>query len=201
MKTLSIGRLHYDINLLMDTYPTEGSTSTTKEMIACSGGSAGVVAYALGKWNMESFISGVVGYDETGNTMKKNMEENRVKTTYLETNYDIKTPTSYRIRSKQNNQSTTINTELDTFNIKKYEYDQTMDCVITDGYEYNASTYAFGKFGNAISILNAKTPRNELLNYFKIVKVVVCKWLEEHPNVYIQSFNYHTRKRHHLLCK
>lgn len=174
MKTLSIGRLHYDINLLMDTYPTEGSTSTTKEMIACSGGSAGVVAYALGKWNMESFISGVVGYDETGNTMKKNMEENRVKTTYLETNYDIKTPTSYRIRSKQNNQSTTINTELDTFNIKKYEYDQTMDCVITDGYEYNASTYAFGKFSNAISILNAKTPRNELLNYFKLVKVVVC---------------------------
>ena len=51
MKTLSIGRLHYDINLLMDTYPTEGSTSTTKEMIACSGGSAGIVAYALGKWN------------------------------------------------------------------------------------------------------------------------------------------------------
>lgn len=174
MKTLSIGKLNYDVNIIMDGYPTEGTTSTTKEMVRCSGGSANVVAYALGKWNMESFASGVVGYDETGNTMKKNMEENRVKTTYLETNYDIKTPTSYILYNKQNNQATTINTDLDAINIKKYEYDQPMDCIIVDGYEYNASTYAFGKFSNAISILNAKTPRNELLDYFKIVKYVVC---------------------------
>lgn len=174
MKTLSIGRLNYDINLLMDTFPNEGTSSTTKEMIACSGGSANIVAYALGKWNMESFISGVVGYDETGNTMKKNMEENRVKTTYLETNYDIKTPTSYIIRNKENNSRTIIKAELSDYNIKKYEYDQQMDCIIVDGYEYNASAYAFGKFGNAISILNAKTPRNELLDYFKYAKYVVC---------------------------
>ena len=174
MKTLSIGRLNYDINLLMDTFPNEGTSSTTKEIIACSGGSANVVAYALGKWNMESFISGVVGYDETGNTMKKNMEENRVKTTYLETNYDIKTPTSYIIRNKGNNSRTIINAELSEFNIRKYEYDQQMDCIIVDGHEYNASTYAFSKFSNAISILNAKTPRNELLDYFKYAKYVVC---------------------------
>lgn len=174
MRTLSIGRLNYDINLMMDTFPNEGTNNTTKEMISCSGGSANVVAYALGKWNMESFISGVVGYDETGNTMKKNMEENRVKTTYLETNYDIKTPASYILINKQNQSKTIINTELNEFNIKKYEYDQQMDCIIVDGYEYNASNYAFGKFNNAITILNAKTPRNELLDYFKLVKYVVC---------------------------
>ncbi len=174
MKTLSIGRLNYDINIVMDTYPVEGTINATKEIVSCSGGSASVVAYALGKWNMESFISGVVGYDEMGNTMKKNMEENRVKTTYLETNYDIKTPISYILWNKQNSKSTTINTELDTLNIKKYEYDQAMDCIIVDGYEYNASTYAFGKFSNAISILNAKIPRKELLDYFKVVKYVVC---------------------------
>ena len=174
MKTLSIGRLNYDINLLMENYPLEGTESITKEMLSCSGGSANVVAYALGKWNMESYISGVVGYDEIGNTMKKNMEENRVKTTYLETNYDIKTPTTYIITNKQAKTRTSIIAELNPINIRRYDYDQAMDCIIVDGYELNASTYAFQKFSNAISILNAKTPRNALLDYFKYAKYVVC---------------------------
>ncbi len=174
MKTLSIGRLNYDINIFMEEYPKENTEGVTKEIISCSGGSANVVAYALGKWNMESFISGVVGYDEIGNTMKKDMEENRVKTTYLETNYDIKTPTSYILVNKQNNSHTKIATDLNKFNIKKFDYDQSIDCIVMDGNEYNASSYALGKFNNAISILNADTPHQGLLDYFKIVKYVVC---------------------------
>ncbi len=174
MKTLSIGKLKYDINILLDSYPNEGSNTTTKEMISCSGGSANIVAYALGKWNMESFISGVVGYDETGNTMKKNMEENHVRTTFLETNYDIKTPTSYIMMNNQNKSKTVINTNLNQFNIKKFDYDQIMDCIIVDGHEYNASSFAFTKFNNAISILNAKSLHQGLLDFFKFVKYVVC---------------------------
>ena len=174
MKTLSIGRLNYDINIFMEEYPKENTKNVTKEIVSCSGSSASVIAYALGKWNMESFISGVVGYDEIGNAMKKDMEENHVKTTYLETNYDIKTPASYILVNKQNNSHTKIVTELNKFNIRKFDYDQSMDCIITDGNEYNAFSYAIGKFNNAISILNAKMPHQELLDYFKIVKYVVC---------------------------
>lgn len=174
MKTLSIGRLVNDINILMDNYPLEGSETISKEMITCSGGAANIIAYSLGKWNMESFISGVIGYDETGNFMKKNMEENRVKTNYLETNYDVKTPSSYILINKQNNSRTVISTEINTANIKKYDYETNMDCIIVDGYEYNASIYAFNKFSNAITILNAKTPHNGLLDYFKYAKYVVA---------------------------
>lgn len=174
MKTLSIGRLVYDVNIMMDTYPVEGTTNVTKEMITCSGGSANIIAYSLGKWNMESYISGVIGYDETGTTMKKDMEENKVRTNYLETNYDIKTPTSYILMNKQNNSRTVVSTELNDFSIKKYEYDTDINCVIADGYEYNASVYAFNKYSNAITILNAKTPHNGLLDFFKYAKYVVC---------------------------
>ncbi len=173
MKVLSIGHLTYDINILMDNFPVEGSKAITKELINCTGGSASIVAYALAKWNEESYISGVVGYDEFGNSMRKDMEKNRVQTTYLETNYDIKTPTSYIISNKQNNSKTTITTETDKFNIKKYEYDQAMDCVVSDGYEYNASVYAYNKYSNGITILNAKTPRQSLLDFFKYAKYVV----------------------------
>lgn len=174
MKTLSIGRLVYDINIMMDGYPVEGSENTTKEMITCSGGTANIIAYSLGKWNMESYISGVIGYDETGTTMKKNMEESRVRTNFLETNYDIKTPTSYIFLNKQNNSRTVVSTEINDFTIKKYDYDTSMDCVIVDGYEYNASVYAFNKYSNAITILNAKTPHNELLDFFKYAKYVIA---------------------------
>lgn len=174
MKTLSIGHLTYDINILVDNFPTEGSKIVTKELVSCSGGSASIIAYALAKWNEESFISGVVGYDEIGNSIRKDMEANKVLTTYLETNYDIKTPTSYIISNKQNNSKTTITAEVSDFNIKKYEYDQPMDCVIADGYEYNASVYAYNKYADAITILNAKTPRQGLLDFFKYAKYVVA---------------------------
>ncbi len=174
MKTLSIGRLAYDVNIMMEDYPQEGSENITKEMITCSGGSANIIAYSLGKWNMESFISGVIGYDETGTTMKKDMEENRVRTNFLETNYNIKTPTSYILINKKNNSRTVIEAEINDFSIKKYEYDTSMDCVITDGYEYNATVYAFNKYSNAVTILNAKTPHNGLLDFFKYAKYVVA---------------------------
>ena len=76
MKALSIGRLIYDVNILLDTYPVEGKEINTKDIISCSGGTANIIAYSLSKWNVETFISGVIGYDEIGTTMKKNMEEN-----------------------------------------------------------------------------------------------------------------------------
>lgn len=174
MKALSIGRLVYDINILLDTYPVEGEETSTKEMVTCSGGSANIMAYALGKWNMESFISGVIGYDETGTTMKKNMEESRVRTNYLETNYDIKTPTSYILINKGNKSRTVVNAEINDFAIKKYDYDTDMDLVIVDGHEYNASIYAFNKYNNAITILNAKEPHNGLIDFFKYAKYVVA---------------------------
>ena len=174
MKILSIGKLTYDVNILLDDFLVESSETATKEMITCSGGSANVVAYSLGKWNVDSFISGVIGYDEIGTSMKKNMEDSKIRTNYLETNYDIKTPTSYIIINKKNNSKTIINTEFNNYNIKKYEYDTDMDCVIVDGYEYNASIYAFNKYSNAITILNAKKPHNGLLDFFKYAKYVVC---------------------------
>lgn len=174
MKTLSIGKLVYDINMLMDNYPTEGTKNVTKELISCSGGSANVVAYSLGKWNMESYISGVVGYDDTGNTMKKNMEENKVKTNYIEINYDIKTPVSYIIMNKENKVKTTIKTELNEYNIKKYEYDLPMDLVISDGTEYNASATGFNKYRNNITLLNAKEANKDVIEFFKYAKYVVC---------------------------
>jgi ribokinase len=158
----------------MDNYPLEGSKNVSKEKISCTGGSASIIAFALAKWNMQSYISGVVGYDEMGNAIRKDMETNRVNTSFLETNYDIKTPTSYIISNNQNKSQTIITSEVSNFNIKKYEYDQDISCVIADGREYNASVYAFNKYSNGVTILNAKNPKPGLLDFFKYAKYVIC---------------------------
>ena len=174
MKMLSIGHLTYDINLIMNEFPKEGSNSLVKEMKTCCGGAASTVSIALGKWNAESYVSGIIGYDEMGTMIKKTLEENKVFTPYLETNYEMKTTASYVLINTQNNSRTIIKSPLVSANLKKYEYDQMMDCIIVDGYEYNASIFAFNKFNQAISILNAKTPRQGLLDYFKYVKYAIC---------------------------
>lgn len=173
MKILSIGHLTYDINILVDNFPVEGTKNISKELISCSGGAANTVAYSLAKWNETAFISGVVGYDEVGNSMRKDMEANKVMTTYLEINYDIKTPTSYIIANKTNNLKTIITAETSNYVLKKYEYDQPMDCVVVDGSEYNASIYAFNKYSSGITILNAKKSRQGLLDFFKYAKYAV----------------------------
>lgn len=173
MKFLSIGHLTYDNYIFLENFPVEGSKNVFKENTMCSGGSANNVAYALSKWNTESYISGVIGYDASGTAMKKNMEENRVITNFLETNYDIPTSVSYILMNRQNN-TRTILTETNNTNIKKYEYDVAIDCIITDGTEYSASIYAFNKYVNAVTILNAKAPHQGLLDFFKYAKYAVC---------------------------
>lgn len=173
MNFLSVGRVVYDINMIMTDFPKEGSETLTEKIINCCGGAASVVAYSLGKWNSGCFISGVIGYDEIGNFLKKNMEEHKVKTNFLETNYDIKTPSSYILLNTQNNSRTVIS-GVSNVHLKKYEYDVDIDCVIVDGYEYNASIYAFNKYSNGITILNAKTPDNKLLDFFRYAKYVIA---------------------------
>ncbi len=174
MKALSIGRLAYDVNIILDGYPEEYGKMKTQEVISCSGGAANIVAYSLAKWNVESYISGAIGYDGMGSSIKKSMEDSNVKTNYLETNYDIKTPTSYILVNKKNNSRTIITNDTENYNLKKFEYDINMDLVIVDGYLYNASVYAFNKYKDAVTVLNAKTPHAGLLDYFKYAKYVVC---------------------------
>lgn len=174
MKVLSIGHLTYDRNLILESFPLEGSRVSTSEVIGCSGGSANNIAYSLAKWNIDSFISGVIGYDEVGNIMKKDLEESKVHINYLETNYDIKTSTTNIIFNKSNNSQTIITSEDKDYAIKKHEYDEQIDCIISDGYEYNASVYAFNKYAKALTILDAKTPRNGLLDFFKYTKYAIC---------------------------
>ena len=51
------------------------------------------------------------------------MEKGNIKTSFLETNYDKKTSTSFILINQQNHTRTIFNVQPEEFHLKKYEYD------------------------------------------------------------------------------
>ena len=71
MTILSIGKTTYDIIIPVEGYPAENSKTIVTEKIEGSGGVACNVAYLIGKWNNESYFSGIVVYHDFGSTIRK----------------------------------------------------------------------------------------------------------------------------------
>lgn len=174
MKSLCIGHTTYDISVPVDGYPIENGKYQLTEKLESSGGSAANAAFLFAKWNVETYFSGTIGYDDFGTFIKKEMEKMGVRTPFLETSYDKKTPTSFILINKQNNTRTIFNIEPEEFHLKKYEYDVVPDVVYLDGYEYSASVTAMNKYQNAISFLDASLPTKNLLAIARDAKYLLC---------------------------
>ncbi len=174
MVALCIGHTTYDISVPLDSYPVENGKYYLKERLESSGGGAANAAYLLGKWNIETYFSGVVGYDDFGTNIKKDMEKAGIRTQFLETSFDKKTSTSFILINQANRTRTIFNIEPEEFHLKKYEYDIEPTVILMDGYEYAASKAAINKFPNAISILDASVASKELTTLAREMKYVVC---------------------------
>ena len=145
MLALSIGKITYDITIPMDSYPVENSKIILKEKLEASGGSSSNVAALLGKWNVDSYFAGVVGYDEPGNNVKKELEAHNVHTQFMEVNYEKKTTSTFILTSKATTSRTQLMVEPEVYHLKKSDYDVLPDAIYTDGFEYSATLSAFNK--------------------------------------------------------
>ena len=108
MIALSIGKSTYDTTVPVDAYPVENTKNLIKEKLESSGGSGSNVAFLLAKWNNETYFAGVVGYDDFGTFIKKDLESVSVHTNFLELNYERKTTMTFIIANKK----TTSRTQL-----------------------------------------------------------------------------------------
>jgi len=174
--TLSIGKVTYDTTIPLENFPTENTKTIVKEKLEGSGGAASNVAYLLGKWNYDSYFAGVVGYDEAGNMVKKDLESAKVHTQFLEINYERKTTSTMILANKQTTSRTALIIEPEIFHLKKYEYDITPSIIYSDGYEYSATLAAFNKYPNAITILGAGlgvADEKEVIALAKYAKYVI----------------------------
>ena len=100
MTILSIGRTSYDITCPVEEYPVEGNKYLLNEKIESGGGTAANIAYLLGKWGETSYFAGVIGSDDYGTKIKKDLEQALVHTEYIETAYEVETPLSIILVNK-----------------------------------------------------------------------------------------------------
>ena len=176
MIALSIGKANFDITVPVDQYPQENTKVTVQEKIESSGGGAFNVAYLLGKWNVETYFAGTVGYDDYGSSIKKDLDSLGVHTTFLETNYEKKTSTSFIINNKATTSRTQIRIEPEVYHMKKYDYDFMAGVIYSDGYEYSATMAAINKYPNIPVVLGAGLnygDPKEILALAKFAKYII----------------------------
>lgn len=175
MTILSIGKSSYDITCPVEEYPVEGTKYLLNDKIESGGGTAANVAYLLGKWGETSYFAGIIGSDDYGSKIKKELEQALVKTEYIEYSYEVGTSLSIVLVNKKNGTRTRFDVVGSAQpNLKKYEYTISPEVIFTDGREYNATINALNKFPNAISIVDAGRVDRNLLELCKFVKYIVC---------------------------
>lgn len=175
MTILNIGGTSYDITCPVDEYPVEGTKYFLNEKIESGGGSAANVAYLLGRWGETSYFAGVVGSDDYGNKIKKDLEQALVRTDFIETSYEVGTPLSIILVNRKEGTRTRFDVVGATQpTLKKYEYNVTPDVIFSDGKEYSATINAINRFPGAKSVVDAGRVTRDLLELCKFVNYIVC---------------------------
>ena len=173
LKAICLGRVTYDINLIVDKMPTEGSTTEFFEKQGCGGGAAANIAYCLAKWGIGVAFAGVIGNDPNGTRIKKEFEKVHIDTRYIEPSYDNDTPISLNIINKMTGEHTTFNISDKYVGLKKCDFDFTPDVIVVDGYDVNQAKILLDRFPNALSVLDATIMTNSVVELIRKVKYAV----------------------------
>ncbi len=174
IKALCIGQACYDITIVVDEFPKEDTRERFIHKIGCGGGSAANCAYLLAKWGLETTFAGVIGNDIFGNRIKKEFEEVKIDTRFIETSYENDTAISFVIVNKASSSRTLFNVADEYVKLKKYTFDFTPDIIVTDGHDTYASKTVLQNFPKSLSVLDANRVTPEILELGKYVKYIVC---------------------------
>lgn len=173
MIALCIGHSTYDFIVDVESMPVENTKTNFNNVVEGGGGGAANMAYLLGKYRIDTYLSSLVGDDTYGSIIKKGLEQVGVHTEHMETSYDKKTSHSLVITNVTNKSRTIFNIEKEKMLVKKSDYMLDPDIVLSDGYDYGATVEAFNKFANKITILDAGSYNNEIMQLCKYPKYII----------------------------
>ena len=174
LKAICLGRSKYDINILMEGAPVEGTTYEFFNKIGCGGGTASNVAVALGRWGIGSAISGVVGNDIFGNRIREEFDKVHLDTRYLEQSFNNDTALSIITINKGTGKFTTYNASDKFVSIKKMDYDFNPDLIVVDGYDSVASKSLLDRFPHSKRVLCADIVTKEVYDLCHKAGYVIC---------------------------
>ncbi len=150
MKIIVIGSSVLETTCQINTNFKEGDNVILDNRIETGGGTAGNIAYVLGKWGAETYIASMLGADDFANKIKKEFESVGVRTDYIETSYDKTTGQSLVLVNSTTKEITTFDILSNSF-LKKYSFAVEPDIIVTDGNDYNATIATFDRYSKAQS--------------------------------------------------
>ena len=174
MRILCIGHITYDITFPTYSFPEENTKTRFHEKEECTGGPATISAILLAKWNQTVEMAGLLGNDEYGRKIKKELTLNRVETKHIVLKEDYKT-SHCLVLANRSNGTRTIYTYADKHNhLEPFIPEENPDIVLIDGYEYEASKDILEKYPKAISVIDASYDKKEVIELAKMVNYLIC---------------------------
>lgn len=187
VKVICIGNVTYDITLPVDDFIEENVKYRINQKTECGGGPASNACFALGKWGIKPYFSGIIGNDELGKKIIDEFKSVDVNLKYLNVLDEYDTTTSIVINNKKNGSRTVLSYKPNNFKLK--EIDDDFDYILVDGQEYEASYNLIKKNKNAISIIDAGRCTDNVINLAKICNYVVCSYEFAHKLTGVEDYN------------
>lgn len=189
MKILVIGHAAYDVTFPLDKFPTENTKNRIENRIECGGGPAFNAAYLLGKWGMNVSFAGIVGNDFYGERIINQLKSVDIKTNLVQISQEYPTTNSFIVANSSNGSRTILTYRPKQIKLSDFEIDFEPDIILVDGQECEMSKKFIKQFPNAISIIDAGRPTDEIIDLAKMVNYVVCskEFAETVTNVKIED--------------
>ena len=174
MKVLCLGVSSFEFTFPADEFPKENSKYSVTDKVDGSAGMAPTISYLLATWGIETYISSIVGSDDYGNFIRKELESVGVKTEYLDTSFDKPTSMRVSIVNKSTGGKILYDTSESTARIRKEEWAISPDIVVASSKEYHAAMTAFNRFADKITVLVADEYNAETADLCKYAKYVIA---------------------------
>ncbi len=174
MKILCIGHAAYDITIPVDGFPKENTKNRVSNRVECGGGPASNAAYLLAKWGIETYFAGVVGKDLYGDRIKEELSNIGVNIKYLEQNSDYETTSSFILANSDNGSRTIFTYRPSSIHMHDIDIDFEPDIILLDGQEPKISEDLIFKYKNAISVIDAGRPKEEIIKLAGFVNYLIC---------------------------
>lgn len=203
MNILCIGHAAYDITIPIEKFIVENTKNRITNRIECGGGPASTAAYLLGKWHANVSFAGVVGLDEYGKYIKKELESVNVNTKYLEMNENYTTTSSIVVANTSNGSRTILTYRPNEMKMQDINLDFNPGIILIDGQEYEVSKKILSNYKSSISIMDAGRINDEIIELSKMVNYLICSknFAEQVTNIKIDYNDMNTLKQLFLNLK
>jgi sugar/nucleoside kinase (ribokinase family) len=162
---LAVGHAAYDLSFYSSVFPAENTKVEVQELVECGGGPAANAAYLLSSWGTPTAFAGLIGNDLYGTRILDEFRRVGTDVSLVDIREGYSTPLSAIVISGKNGSRTIINRKVPARFEIAVERLRSMNpkILLFDGHELAASLEALALFPDAISILDAGSPREGVM--------------------------------------